>query len=102
MCHARSKLAEGAQFVSLRRTFALLFLLGNVVSDSEDTGRLAIDDNRRSVHQRIADCTISRHVSRFESLRLAVETGDEACSSHITICIVNIFEEVTPDQFAHF
>src|ERR1043165_8950159 len=100
--HTGSQLPESAQFVRACRAFALLLLLGNIMSDAKDTGHLAIDDNRRGVHQRVANRAVSGHVSRFESLRLAIQTCDETRAAHVALSVMNVLEEMASNEVAHF
>src|SRR5690349_10898263 len=102
MCYAGSKLTEGTEFVGAGGPFAFLLLLGDIVSDAKDTGHLAIDDNRGGVHERVTNRTVACHVSRFESLRLATQTGHETRASHVSVCVVNVLEEMAADQGSHF
>ena len=76
-----------------------LFLLCNIVRDPQDTGRLSIDDDRRAVHGCVTNAAVSREVTQFKTLRLAMQRRGKVFPPHIAVLIVNMLEKVVADDF---
>ncbi len=102
MRHARSKLAQRPQFVGPRGAFALLFLFGDVVRNSQHAGDPAVHHNRRMVNQRIAEAAITGVITGLEGLQFTAQHRRETPAPHVVIAFVGLLKKVVADDFVKF
>src|SRR4051812_44929905 len=98
MGHARCELAEGAQLVGPGGAIALLLLLGDVMSNTQHAGSLAVHNDGRAVYRCVADGTVTGHIACFETLRLARQGESESVAAHFAIIFVRALEEAVADD----